>query len=69
MIYDSYLGSSNIDATSKEMINLYKESSIYYVRTIFPKTNISPFLIGTRTSAYQSVRNLSFFGKFYERPT
>ena len=44
---------------------LWKQgSSIKYVRKIFRKTNISNFLIRTRTCAYQGVRNVSFSENF-----
>ena len=43
---------------------LFKWLSIYYLRQIFQKTNISYLLIRTRTSAYQGVRNVSFSEKF-----
>ena len=39
---------------------------IYYVCTIFRKTNISYPQIRLRLCAYQGVRNVSFPGKFYE---
>ena len=44
-------------------------SFIKYVRKIFRKTNISIPLIGTRTSAYQGVKNVSFTENFayYDR--
>ena len=43
---------------------LTKGSSIKYVRRIFQKTNISNPLIGTRTCAYQGIRNVSFSENF-----
>ena len=39
-------------------------SSIKYLRTTFRKTNISNFLIGKRTCAYQGLRNISFSENF-----
>ena len=42
----------------------WKGSSIKYVRKIFRKTNISNLLIGTRTCAYQGVRDISFSWNF-----
>ena len=38
------------------------ESSIYYARKIFRKTNISRPLIRTRMCVYQVMRNVSFSG-------
>ena len=44
--------------------NMWKGTSIKYVRKIFRKTNISNPLIRTRTCAYQGVRNVSFSENF-----